>query len=185
MQFPFFCIHNRVKITTRVSSNKLPLITISVWKWKSTHSAFAKVLKEEKSSLNTTLVSTTNIVTENNVLGRRGNWGVLNGYHGDKRGTLTRPVHSLRGSERKQCDNAEEKPVCVCVCVHTLSLTHLVLVGSVGLQRCAIAEGDTRAHSICFGRRWNHSKTITVKAFLFLQVVNAAESVRQHYEGWV
>lgn len=43
-----------------------------------------KFLKGEKSSLNTTLVSTTNIVTENNVLGSRGNWGVLNGYHGDK-----------------------------------------------------------------------------------------------------
>lgn len=94
----------------------------------------------------------------------------------------------FRGEKKKECDNAEEKPggscVCVCVCVytHTLSLTHLVLVGSVGLQRCTIAGGDTRAHDICFGRRWNHSKTITVKAFLPLQVVNATGSVGRHYE---
>lgn len=65
-------------------------------------SASANALKEEKSSLNTTLVSTTNTATENNVQGWRGNWAVLNGSHGDKRGTLARPVYCLRGSERKE-----------------------------------------------------------------------------------
>lgn len=100
-------------------------------------------------------------MTGNKVLERRVNWGVLNGCRGYQRGTLTRPVHSLRGSERKECEDAEQKAggECVCVyvyvCAHTLSLAHLVLVGSVGLQSRTVAEGDTKAHSICFGHRWN------------------------------
>lgn len=178
-----FLFPQQGKITTRVSSTELPLITVGVWKYKCARSAFEKVLKAEKSSLNTTLVSTTNIVTENNVLGRRGNWGVLNGYHGDKGENPDKGCSQIKRFGEKKSVTTQKKSQEECVCTHTLSLTHLVLVGSVGLQRCTIAEGDTRAHAICFGHRWNHSKTITVKAFLFLQVVNATESVGRNYEG--
>lgn len=161
----FFCIHNRRNLFG--TGNVLIL------------------LSQKKSSLNSNLVSTTNIVTGNKVLERRVNRSAVNGCRGDERGTLTRLVRSLRGSEgkKKVCGRGRKGRVCVCVCARTLSLTYLVLVGSIGLQRRTVTEGDTRAHGVCFGHRWNQSKTIT--AFLCLQVVNAAESlelVRQHYE---
>lgn len=86
--FGFFSIHNRRNLSG--SGNVLIL------------------LSQKKSSLNSNLDSTTNIVTGNKVLERRVKWSVLNGCRGDERGTLTRTVRSLRGSEKKKQKKFED-----------------------------------------------------------------------------
>lgn len=84
------------------------------------------------------------------VLGKRGNWGILNDCYEDPWGPLqgllaVKTFEKEKGGGR---EGAKKVFVCACMLRRTLSLTHLVLVGSVCLQRCrqTIAE-ETYKHT--------------------------------------